>query len=71
MKTFRVKVRYAFEGWYEIAAENREQAEKIADRDCGVVLGGSIHTSNPMHVDDWEFSLHPEKKILATQEITK
>jgi len=69
MKRFRVKVSYTFEGWYEIAAESEERAGEIARKDCGLVMGGSIHTSNPMHVEDWEFGVHPETAILASQQI--
>jgi hypothetical protein len=69
MNNYRVKVRYTFEGWYEITAEDERRAREIAERDCGFVIGGNIHTSNGMHVKDWEFCVHPEKKVLASQQV--
>ncbi|MDR2882907.1 MAG: hypothetical protein LBU98_03930 [Alistipes sp.] len=69
MDKFKVKVRYTFEGWYEIKAESKQQAEEIARRDCGFVIGGDIHTSNGMHVRNWEFGTHPETRILSARQI--
>jgi hypothetical protein len=69
MKNFKVKVRYTFEGWFEIEAESEQQAREIARRDCGFVIGGNIHTSNSMHVKDWEFGVHPDTKILSAKPI--
>ncbi len=67
MRNYRVK--YTFEGWYEITAENEQQARDIAQRDCGLAIGGNIHTSNESQVVDWEFGVHPETKILASQQV--
>jgi muramoyltetrapeptide carboxypeptidase LdcA involved in peptidoglycan recycling len=69
MNDYRVKVRYTFEGWFEIAAESEQRACEIAERDCGLVIGGNIHTNNESQVVDWEFETHPEKKILAAQQV--
>ena len=69
MKDFKVKVRYVFVGWYDVSAENEQQARRIAKEDCGFVIGGDIHTSNSMHVKDWEFDVHPEKWIGSTRQV--
>lgn len=68
MKDYRVKVKYTFAGWYDITAKDEQQARMIAEQDCGLVIGDDIHTSNPMHVKDWEFDTHPEKWIGSTRQ---
>ena len=69
MKKYNVKVRYIFEGTYDVVADSREQAKAIAERDCGLVMGSSIHTSNDGNVVDWDFSMHPEAKILSVKPV--
>ena len=44
MAKYEVRVRYAFEGTYMVAAGNREEAKRMVEEDCGLVLGGNIHT---------------------------
>ena len=53
MAKYEVRVRYAFEGTYMVAAGNREEAKRMVEEDCGLVLGGNIHTTR----DDDEDSL--------------
>lgn len=67
MKKFKVKVRYTFEGWYEVEAESEQQAREIAGHDCGLLIGGEIHTSNSMHVMDWEFGSHPDTQVISAK----
>ncbi len=69
MNKYRIKVSYTFEGWFEINAVDEQQAHGIAERDCGLTIGGNIHTSNESQVVDWEFGVHPDKKILASQQV--
>ena len=45
MAKYDVKVRYAFEGTYKVVAEDRDEAERMIAEDCGLVLGGNIHTA--------------------------
>ncbi len=44
-KRYDVKVRYSFEGTYTVVAEDRDEAERMVTEDCGLVLGGNIHTT--------------------------
>ena len=44
MAKYEVRVRYAFEGTYKVVAEDRDEAERMVEEDCGLVLGGNIHT---------------------------
>ena len=45
MAKYDVRVRYTFEGSYKVVAEDRDEAERIVTEDCGLVLGGNIHTT--------------------------
>lgn len=46
MARYKVRVRYAFEGTYTVEAGNCEEAKRMVEEDCGLVLGGNIHTTH-------------------------
>ena len=57
MAKYDVRVRYTFEGTYKVVAEDRDEAERIVTEDCGLVLGGNIHTTcDDDEVTDWRFT---------------
>ena len=60
---FTVPVSYTFLGHFEIEADSPEQAEEYAEKHCGLVIGGDIHSSLPDEDVDWDFDMHPEKTI--------
>lgn len=67
MAKYEVRVRYAFEGTYKVVAEDRDEAERIVTEDCGLVLGGNIHTTrDDDEVTDWRFGSHPDMQILLS-----
>ena len=68
MKKIEVKVRYLFEGTYTVAADDRNEARTKVTRDCGLVLGGNIHTTLDDDEVDWEFDVHPDMQILSYTE---
>ena len=68
MKKIEVKVRYLFEGTYIVAADDRNEARTMVTRDCGLVLGGNIHTTLDDDEVDWEFDVHPDMQILSYTE---
>ena len=68
MKKIEVKVRYVFEGTYTVAADDRNEARTMVTRDCGLVLGGNIHTTLDDDDVDWEFDVHPDMQILSYTE---
>ena len=68
MKKIEVKVRYLFEGTYTVAANDRDEARTMVTRDCGLVLGGNIHTTLDDNEVDWEFDVHPDMQILSYTE---
>ena len=68
MKKIEVKVRYLFEGTYIVAADDRNEERTMVTRDCGLVLGGNIHTTLDDDDVDWEFDVHPDMQILSYTE---
>ena len=69
MEKYKVKVRYIFEGTYTVAAEDREEAERMVTEDCGLVLGGNIHTTrDDDEVTDWNFGCHPDTQVLSIRQ---
>ena len=68
MKKIEVKVRYLFEGTYTVAADDRDEARTMVTRDCGLVLGGNIHTTLDDDKLDWDFDVHPDMQILSYTE---
>lgn len=67
MAKYDVKVRYSFEGTYTVAAEDREEAKRMVEEDCGLVLGGNIHTTLDDEEVDWHFGVHPDVQILSME----
>ena len=70
-KVYRVRMQYIFEGVFDVVADNKEEARQKILQNCGLVMGGSIHSTLP---DDeiifssnalnnsWAFSTHSEVK---------
>ena len=72
MTKYDVKVRYAFDGTYTVAAEDRDEARNMVSEDCGLVLGGNIHTTrDDYEVLDWNFGIHPDMQVLSITERRK
>lgn len=65
-KIYRVRTQYIFEGVFEVLADNKEDARQKVLQDCGLVMGGNIHSTLPDEEINWAFSTHPEIKITRT-----
>ena len=63
-KIYRVKTQYIFKGIFEVLAENKEDAQQKVLQDCGLVMGGSSHSTLPNEEINWAFSTHPEVKAM-------
>ena len=64
MKTYKVKTKFVFEGYFEIEANSKNQAREMVEKHCALVMGGNIHTTLPDEtVKDWVFNTHPDKKV--------
>ena len=59
-RVYRVRTRYIFEGVFEVSAESREGTRKKVIQDCGLVMGGNVHSTLPDEEINWAFSTHPE-----------
>ena len=68
-KVYRVRTQYIFEGVFEVAATNREEAERKILEDCGMVMGRGVHSTLPDEEINWDFDTHPEERVIETTEI--
>ena len=76
-KFYRVRTQYIFDGVFDVVAESKEDARQKVLQNCGLVMGGSIHSTLP---DDeinfssnalnnsWTFDTHPEEQLIETTE---
>ena len=62
-RIYTVPVRFVFRGEFKIQAASKAQAEEYAEKHCGLVLGGDIHSSLPDEMVNWDFPIHPEKIV--------
>ena len=73
-RIYRVRTQYIFEGVFEVFANSKENARQKVLQDCGLVMGGSIHSTLPDEEINWAFSTHPEvktKRITIQKELEK
>jgi hypothetical protein len=63
-KKYAVKTRFHFTGTFFVDADTPEEARECVEKDCGLVLGGKIHTCLSEDEVDWDFPIHPEKQII-------
>lgn len=63
MKTYKVPVTFTFKGVFEIKADNIPDAREQIEKHVGLVLGGDIHHTLDDEDIEWEFGVHPDKKI--------
>ena len=70
MKRYDIRVRYSFEGTYTVVAEDHDEARQMVSEDCGLVLGGNIHTTLDDEDVDWNFGVHPDTQILSVAQRT-
>jgi hypothetical protein len=64
-KVYKVKTRFVFEGVFEVKASSRVEARQMVQDNCGMVLHSGIQTTLEDDVIDWNFSCHPDKKIVS------
>ena len=70
-KVYRVRTRYIFEGVYELILESKEDARQKILQNCGLVMGGSIHSTLPDDEINWAFDRHPNKRIDRITKVQK
>ncbi|MBW4899348.1 hypothetical protein KZY62_12420 [Prevotella denticola] len=67
-KAYRVRTQYIFEGVFDVVAESKEDARQKVLQNCGLVMGGNIHSTLPDEQINWAFDTHPEERIIETTE---
>lgn len=63
MPKFTVKTKFIFTGEFYIEAEDAKQAREYVERHCGMTTTRGIHSSLDEESVDWNFPVHPDKKI--------
>ena len=64
-KVYKVKTRFVFEGVFEVKAESKKEARELVLNNCGMVMGSGIQSTLEDDDVDWNFSCHPDKKIVS------
>lgn len=59
-KFYRVRTQYIFDGVFDVVAENKEDARQMVIQDCGMVMGGNVHSTLSDEEVNWAFSTHPD-----------
>lgn len=62
-KVYRIRTQYIFDGVFEVVADSREDARQKVLQDCGLVMGGNIHSLLPDDEINWAFSTHPDVRM--------
>lgn len=62
-QSFLVYTQYVFDGVFDVVAESKKEALQKVLQNCGLVMGGSIHSTLPDDEINWEFDRHPNKRI--------
>ncbi|WP_347715201.1 hypothetical protein [Prevotella denticola] len=70
-KVYRIRTQYIFEGVFEVSAESKEEARQKVLQNCGLVMGGSIHSTLPDNEVNWAFDRHPNKRIDRITKVQK
>jgi hypothetical protein len=66
-KRYAVKTSFTFTGTFFINADTKMEAYERVEKDCGLVIGGKIHTCLAEEDVDWDFPIHPEKVIVKVK----
>ena len=70
-KVYRVQTQYIFDGVFDVVAESKEDARKKVIQNCGLVMGGNIHSTLPDEEVNWAFDRHPNKRIDRITKVQK
>lgn len=68
---FLVNTQYVFDGVFDVVAESKEEAQQKVLQDCGLVMGGSIHSTLPDDEINWAFDRYPNKRISRIRKVQK
>ena len=66
-----VYTEYVFDGVFDVVAKSKEEARQKVLQNCGLVMGGSIHSTLPDDEINWAFDIHPNKQIDGITKVQK
>ena len=61
---YKVNTKFVFEGYFEIEADNRNEAKRLVGENCGLVMGGNIHTNLDDEEVDWLPTTMVSRKVV-------
>ena len=70
-KVYRVRTQYIFDGEFDVVAESKEDVRQKVLQNCGLVMGGNIHSTLPDDEINWAFDRHPNKRISRITKVQK
>ena len=70
-KVYRIRMQYIFEGVFELIAESKVDARQKVLQNCGLVMGGSVHSTLPDDEINWAFDRHSNKRISRITKVHK
>ena len=68
---YKVRTQYIFEGVFDVVAESKEDARQKVIQNCGMVMGGNIHSTLPDNEINWAFDRHSNKRISRITKVQK
>lgn len=68
MELYEVRADFSISGKFAVMAESAQAAEQRVRENCGLCLGGKIHSTLPDNELDWNFPVHFE---IATKEAVR
>jgi hypothetical protein len=60
---YQIPVQFVFKGTFYVEADSPEAAKMKCESDFGMTMSGGITTTLDEDEADWDFDVHPEKKI--------
>jgi hypothetical protein len=79
-RVYKVRTQYIVDGVFDVVAESKEDARQKVLQNCGLVMGGSVHSTLP---DDeinfssnalnnsWALDGHPNTRIDKIKKVQK
>lgn len=66
---YKIRTQFVFDGNFIVKAKNGKEAIENIENHCGLVIGGDIHSALPEDEIDWEFPVHPVKRIMKAKRV--
>ncbi|GHV78610.1 hypothetical protein AGMMS49944_04010 [Spirochaetia bacterium] len=60
---YQIPVEFTFKGTFYVEADDAEEAKRKCKKDFGMTMSGGITTTLDQDEADWNFDVHPDKKI--------